>query len=101
MSVETPADKAVFMLCEWTAGGLIFGFIEGISADKSVSVLAVYAVLAILFAIGGVVWPRLKTKLRARYANSVSSVERLASDYRYRTGAAFLLLGYFTASAGM
>lgn len=101
MSVETPADKAVFMLCEWTAGALVFGFIEGISADKSISTLAVYVVLAILFAIAGVIWPRLKTKLRARYANFVSRVEQIAGDYRYRTGAAFLLLGYFTASAGM
>jgi hypothetical protein len=101
MSIETPADKAVFMLCEWTAGALIFGFIEGISATKPVGTLAIYAVLAILFAIAGVVWPRLKTKLRARYANFVLRIEQIAGDYRYKTGAAFLLLGYFTASAGM
>jgi hypothetical protein len=101
MSVETSADKAVFMLCEWTAGALIFGFIEGISTNKPIGTLSAYAALAILFAIAGVVWPRVKATLRVRYSKFVSRVEQIAGDYRYRTGAVFLLLGYFTASAGM
>jgi hypothetical protein len=98
MSEETAADKAVFLVCEWTAGALIFGFIEGISTNKSSVALAVYAILALVFAVVGVAWPSLKVHLVPRFSAFTSWVERLASDYRYKTLIAFLLLGYLTTS---
>src|SRR5580700_8341403 len=58
--------------------------------------LAVYAILALVFAVVGVAWPSLKVHLVPRFSAFTSWVERLASDYRYKTLIAFLLLGYLT-----
>jgi hypothetical protein len=81
VSIETPSDKAVFLLCEWTAGALIFGFIEGLATDRSVVTQGIYAILAVVFAVVGVTWPTLKLKVRPRFA---SSVERVANSRLYR-----------------
>ncbi len=80
MADATDDEKVVFILCEWTAGTLVYFSIEQSLAGKTLPGILLGA-LAILFAIAGVKWPAIKMTLGARFA---SIVERNASNPLYR-----------------
>jgi hypothetical protein len=86
-----PNEQAVFILCEWTAGAWVFGAVESLREGKPIWLVLLFVVLAIFFAVFGVTWPTFKLKLGSKFSQFISTVERISSDYRYRTVGKVLL----------
>lgn len=85
VSEGTPGERAVFLLCESTTAALVFVAVTRLIAGKSLGASLGLFVLAIFFAVAGVMWPTAKTKLGAKFSRVSSGIERLAAGYRFRT----------------
>jgi len=81
---NTTGEQAVFLLCEGTAWTLIYFAIQSFIAGEIWEGIF-FIVLAVLFAVVGIQWPKIKPKLGSR----LSRIEDLATDYRYRATVVF------------
>ncbi|HTV83389.1 MAG TPA: hypothetical protein VME18_12120 [Acidobacteriaceae bacterium] len=92
MPDETPSgDKAVYVFIEMIALGFVLYAIEEAFKDHPswVKVLVAFA-LGLVFFLLGVYWTRIKSTLGAHL---IARLDRITNDYRYRYGAAVLVIG--------
>jgi hypothetical protein len=80
---EADDERVIFILCEWTAGTLVYFSILGFLAGEVLKGI-ILAVLAVLFAVVGVKWPAIKQKTNSRFSQFAPSVERIARNRLYR-----------------
>ena len=97
MADENPGEKAVFILCEWAAGACIFAVVEKLAAGKSFHTIIPYVISAIFFATLGVKWPALKAW--SGFSGFSSGLEKLATNYRFRTSAVITVVVIFSSLA--
>ena len=83
MADSTDGERVVFILCEWTAGTLVYFSIDRFLAGKTSTGILLGA-LAILFAVVGVKWPVLKLKLGTKFSKVAATIEQIASNRLYR-----------------
>ena len=84
-------DKAIFVFLDGLALALMFAAVDWLIAGKPWPIGIGIVILAFILAWIAHNWSVVKPKLGKRLSVLVLKFERVASDYRYRTGSLFLI----------
>jgi hypothetical protein len=83
-------DMAVYIFFEMIALAFAFASVESLMGNKPWFVWSGCLILTVLFLLAGIKWPRIKSKVGARFA---TSVDQIANSSRYQWGLGLFLLG--------
>ena len=86
----TSNDRAVFVFLDGLALASLFADVEWLTSGKPWPLATVFFVIAFVLALIAHNWSAIKPKFAKRLAGLTSRIERIAADYRYRTGSLFL-----------
>lgn len=87
----TPTDKAVFVFLDGMALALMFAGVDWLVTGKPWGPAVAFFLIAFVLALIAHNWSTLKPKLGRRLSGTAYRIERIAGDYRYRTGSLFLV----------